>query len=118
MDSGIDSVKIGKQFFEEGKLDSALIYFETILQRDSTLFYVNKFAGITSLRLEKHDEAIKYFTRMEREKGLYQNPGMFYHAVALMHRNLPGDNEKARELLEVVVKNDLGEKEIAEKWLK
>ncbi len=118
MDSGIDSIKVGKQFFDDGKLDSALIYFESILQRDSTLYYVNKFAGITSLRLEKHDEAIKYFTRMEKENGLYQNPGMFYHAVALIHRNHPGDQEKARELLEVVVKDNLGEKEIAEKWIK
>lgn len=118
MDAGMDSIKAGKQFFKQGNLDSARIYFESILGRDSSSFEVTRYAGITCLRLKQYNKAIDYFSRMERVTGLYSNPGMFYHAVTLIERNQPGDKEKARKLLELVVSNNLDEKETAEKWLK
>ena len=124
MDPEMDSVKAGIQYFNDKKLDTAQIYFETILQRnttstrDSALFEVMEFAGITSLMLKQYDKAIDYFSRMEKISGLYANNGMFYHAIALIERKQPGDIEEAKKLLQTVAEKNLAGKEEAEKWLK
>jgi hypothetical protein len=54
---------------------------------------------------------------METVKGLFANPGMFYHSIALIERNKQGDKEEAKRLLQKIVDNGLTEKERAKKWL-
>lgn len=118
MGAGMDSIKIGKLYFKEGRLDSAQIYFESLLLRDSSSFEVTKYAGITCLRTKQYDKAIEYFSRMERGVGKYSNPGMFYHSITLIERNQPGDKEEAKKLLTQVRDNNLTGSDKAKKWLK
>lgn len=118
MGTTMDSIEIGKRYFKEGKLDSAQIYFESILLRDSSSFEVTKYAGITCLRKKQYNKAIEYFSRMERAVGKYSNPGMFYHSITLIERNQPGDKEEAKKLLTQVRGNNLTGSDKAKKWLK
>jgi hypothetical protein len=45
---------------------------------------------------------------LENYTQLYANPGKFYHALTLLERNLPGDKQQVKILLEQVVQNYLG----------
>ena len=68
--------------------------------------------------LEQYDKAINYFSQLGNYTYFMQTPGKFYHALTLMKRNQPGDNETAKQLLQQVVENDLEGKKDAEEWLK
>ena len=77
---------------------------------------MKKYLGIVYLRLGNYQKALFYFHQFESDT-LYSNPSVFYQALTLLKRNLPGDKEKARELLQQVRDNDLEGKEFAQKWL-
>ncbi len=111
-----DSLELGKQLYNKGKLTEALTLFENIPDTDSSKNLAIEYSGIVSLRLEQYDKAIRYFTQLENIR-LEVNPGKFYHALALMKRNLPGDEEEAKKLLEDVDKNKLTKRDIAKEWL-
>jgi tetratricopeptide (TPR) repeat protein len=118
MSSSKDELQRGLSFYNEGKLKQALQIFEKMIILDSHNFTAEKYAGITSLRLQQYDKAIHYFKLLEDQPNLYANPGAFFQATTLLKRNLPGDKQKAIELLNHVVHNDLEGKETAELWLK
>ena len=113
-----DERQKGLKLFNEGHLKEALLQFEKILNLDSTDYEAKKYAGISALRLQQYDKALHYFNLLEIQPNLNSNPGAFLQATTLLKRNLPGDKQTARILLEKVVKNDLEGKEIAEQWLK
>ena len=77
-----------------------------------------KYAGIVALRLGEYDKAINHFVQLESYTHLYSNPGKFYHSLTLMKRDLPGDAERAKQLLNDVVQNHLEGNKDAEIWLK
>ncbi len=106
------------RLYNEHQLDSSLRLFESIIQRDTANISAKKYAGIVYLRLGNYDKALAYFQELEKYTSLYSNPATFYHALALMKRNQPGDKQQARQLLQQVVQNDLEEKETAQQWLK
>ena len=81
------------------------------------VYEAKKYAGIVSLRLKDYDKAINYFSLLENYTNLYANPGKFFHAIALLKRNKPGDKEQAKALMEQVVQNNLDGKEDAQKLL-
>jgi tetratricopeptide (TPR) repeat protein len=112
-----DSLQIAIQLYNEGKLAEAQRRFESLAQTDTSFGEAKKYAGIVSLRLEQYDKAIDHFSQMEKAH-LYANPGKFYQALTLLKRNLPGDREKAKQLLQQVVENDLEGKEQAMQWLR
>jgi tetratricopeptide (TPR) repeat protein len=116
MSANEDSLQKGKNLYNEGKLTEALQQFELLIRSDTSNTEAKKLAGVTYLRLQQYDKAIPYFEQLERV-SLYSNSGKFYHALTLMKRNLPGDDQKARLLLQEVVENDLHEKETAKEWL-
>lgn len=118
MGSTQDSLQTGLRLFNEGKPAEALAAFEHITKTDTSSFTAKKYAGIVSLRLQLYDKALEYFTQLESYTGLYANPGSFYKALTLLKRNLPGDEQKARQLLQQVVQHDLEGKETAKQWLK
>lgn len=118
MGNSEDSMQKGLRLFNEGKLTEALIQFENIAQTDTSSFTAKKNAGIVSLRMQQYDKALSYFKQLESYTGLYSNPGLFFQALTLLRRNLPGDEQKARQLLGQVVQNDLEGKEPAQEWLK
>jgi tetratricopeptide (TPR) repeat protein len=112
-----DSLDAAMRLYNEDKLPEALRQFEAMIQSDSTAELSKKMAGIVSLRIREYDKAVGYFTQLEN-LNLYTNPGKFYHALALIKRNRPGDNEMAKQLLQEVIELDLEGKETAQKWIK
>ncbi len=113
-----DSLQVGLRFYNSGRFEESLRQFESMALRDSSFSEAKKYAGIVCLRLEQYDKAINYFVQLENNSQLYVNPGKFYRALAFMKRNLPGDTDTAKNLLQQVVENDLEGKKDAEQWLK
>ncbi|MFT3825334.1 MAG: hypothetical protein QM731_15560 [Chitinophagaceae bacterium] len=118
MASRKDSIDIGRNLFNDGKLNESLEQFKKLIRSDTSATYLKIYAGIVSLRLQQYDSAIVYFTQAESNTSDYTNRGKFLHAVALLKRNGPNDKQNARILLQQVVDDNLEGKEFAEKWLK
>jgi len=112
-----DSIQEGLRLYNDQRYDSALQQFESIARRDTGNYLMKKYLGIVYLRLGNYQKALFYFHQFESDT-LYSNPSVFYQALTLLKRNLPGDKQKARELLQRVVNNDLDESETARQWLK
>jgi len=113
-----DSLQRGISLYNQGKLPAALEIFNKVLTTDSANYLARAYAGVVYLRLPDYDKALAYFEKLEAQKGLYANPGKFYRAITLMKRNLPGDEQSAKELLQQVVNENLEGKETAAQWLK
>lgn len=111
-----DSIEDGLRLYNNGQYDAALKQFESIAKRDTGSYLIKKNLGIIYLRLGSYDKALQYFQAFEHDT-LYANPSLFYQALTLLKRNLPGDKPKAKELLQQVVANDLEGKESAQQWL-
>jgi len=118
MSSGRDSIQIGLDLYNKGKLNEALVQFETIIQSDSSDSRAIKNAGLACLGLKEYDKALSYFQHLETHRELFSNPALLYQALTLMERNQSGDVAKAKLLLQQVVQNDLEGKETAREWLK
>jgi tetratricopeptide (TPR) repeat protein len=112
-----DSLQNAIGLYNNGKLDSALLQFESILQRDSSNFSAKELAGIVYLRLNNYDKALDYFRRLEKDSSYITNPAIFYQAITLMKRNQPGDKLQAQQLLTQVSEHNLEGKETADQWL-
>lgn len=112
-----DSLQTGLQLYNDGKLAEARTRFEQIIQSDSGNSTALKYAGLASLRLKDYDSALDDFKQLEAHTELYANPALFYQAITLMERNQPGDNAKAKHLLQLVVQQDLEGMETAVQWL-
>jgi len=113
-----DSMQATINLYNQEKLLEALKGFQDILQKDPSNFQAAQNAGITSLRLQRYNEALDYFKQMEAHKELYSNSAIFYQAITLMKRNDPGDSQKAKALLQQIVHDNLSGKEFAQEWLK
>ncbi|MEO7765910.1 MAG: hypothetical protein ABIS01_00745, partial [Ferruginibacter sp.] len=79
----------------------ALEIFESLSKNDSN-YTAKKYAGIAALRTENYDKALQFFTRLEGDTELNNNPGKFYKAITLLKRNKVGDNAAAKVLLKEV----------------
>jgi|GEM_PF-233995 tetratricopeptide (TPR) repeat protein len=117
MSSVQDSLQKAIALYNEDRLPEALSQFERLLQRDSARAQARIYSGIVCLRLEKYDKALDYFHQLEADTTLYNNPSLFYQSLTLMKRNHPGDSQKARQLLQLVVDRDLDMKEDAQRLL-
>jgi tetratricopeptide (TPR) repeat protein len=113
-----NSMQTGLDLYNKGKTAEALLQFERIIQSDTTNFTAKENAGLAALRLKKYDKALAWFKELESYSANYANPALFDQALTLMNRNQPGDNEKAKQLLQRVVQNDGQEKETAQEWLR
>ncbi|SEA50724.1 hypothetical protein [Pedobacter hartonius] len=76
-----------------------------------------KIRGFANLQLKHFDEAIADFNRITVQKELYQNPGKFYAAISHLLRNQPGDERKAKGLLEEIIRENQTGKAKALEWL-
>lgn len=117
MSAETDSIQRGLQLYNDGRYDSALVIFEALSQRDSSSYLAKEYAGIAYLQLGNYEKALQYFRQFENDV-LYSNPSLFYQAVTLLRRDLPGDKEQAKELLQRVVDDKLEGQETARRWLK
>jgi len=113
-----DSLQAGLSLYNDGKYSEALSQFENILRTDTSNFSAREYAGISALRLKEYDRALSYFEQMETHKGLYSNYAQLYEALTLMKRNLPGDAERAKQILQKIASEDLEGKEFAQEWLR
>jgi hypothetical protein len=118
MSSRSDSIQDGLRLYNEGKPAEALLQFEKIIQSDSSNSLAKKYAGLSALQIKDYDKALAWFRDLELYKKLYSNPGLFYQALTLMERDLPGDGAESKLLLQRVVDNKLEGKETAAIWLK
>jgi hypothetical protein len=112
-----DSLQTGLKLYQEGKFPEALQQFEIITRSDSTQYLAKKYIGLTLLRMKKYDSAVDFFRQMAASP-FYANPGPYYEALALMKRNLPGDDALAKQLLEQVDKQELDQKQAARELLR
>lgn len=116
MGAELDSTQNGLRLYNSGQYDSAVVIFDAISQRDPANYLPKEYAGIAYLQLGNYEKALLYFRQFEKDT-LYSNPSKFYQALTLLKRNLPGDKQKARELLQQVRDNKLYGQEFAQKWL-
>ncbi|WP_420147732.1 hypothetical protein, partial [Spirosoma sp.] len=107
MDGMADSLKIGAEQFNLGKLAEADAVFQAILSRQPDNDSALKYAGIVSLRQGNYDKAITSFHQLSQQTDLVANPGTFYEAIALLKRGQKSDESKAKQLLEEVVSKNL-----------
>lgn len=117
MGTGTDSIQVAKQWYNEGRLAETGVLLERLLQANPSNNDALKLAGIVYLRLSNYDKAITYFTALEK-MPLYANPGKFHHALTLIKRDLDGDRDQAKTLLQQVADEKLEGSELAEEWLK
>jgi tetratricopeptide (TPR) repeat protein len=87
-----------------------------MIQRDTGNYLLKNYIGIAYLRLGNYERALQYFKQFENDI-LFSNPSQINQALTLLKRNLPGDKQKAKELLEHVRDQGLEGKEIALKLL-
>jgi tetratricopeptide (TPR) repeat protein len=113
-----NSMQTGINSYNDGKTAEALSQFERIIQSDTSNFTAKENAGLAELRLKNYDKALKWFKELETYSGNHSNPAVFDQALTLIKRNKPGDDAKAKQLLQQVVQNDWQEKETAQEWLR
>ena len=111
-----DDIQKGIGLYNREQYAQSLAQFEHALNKDSS-FSVVKYAGLSALKLQDYERALKYFRQMENYPSQFSNPAVFLQAVTYMERNKPGDEEQAKQLLEKVRNNNLEGKEKAEEWI-
>ncbi|MGZ3923619.1 MAG: tetratricopeptide repeat protein [Flavisolibacter sp.] len=117
MGTSSDNIQQGLKLYNEGQLDASKKVFESIVENDTSNYSAKKYLGIVYLRLANYDKALLYFQHLENY-SLYSNPAIFYQALTLMKRNLPGDKAKAKQLLQQVIDRNLEGKSTAQQYLK
>jgi len=111
-----DELQKGISFYNQKKYSEALTIFEKLIRSDSNNVQALENAGKACIQLGNYDKALSYLNSMEQLKP-YGNPEKFYEALALIARNQTGDLDKAKSILQEIVKQDWDNKETAEKWL-
>ena len=117
MGSGEDSLQRAIGDYNNKQYDKALPVFEALASNHPELYDARKYAGFVYLLRLDYDKALERFDELANIQNLRSNPGLFYKAVTLLERNKEGDKEKAKELLQQVVKNKQAGAQQAEKWL-
>lgn len=118
MSSRRDSLQNALSLYNKDSLPEALHRFEQIIRTDTSDYTAKEYAGLVCLRMKEYDKALAWFQQLETYTGLYSNPALFYQSITLIKRDLPGDTQKAKQLLQQVVDRDLEGKETAQQWLK
>lgn len=117
MGNGADSLQQGIGAYNEGKYEQAeaLLKGQAYGDRASE---AHRYLGIVYLRTNRYDQALVQFEQLATYRGLFVNPGLFYEALTLMKRSAPGDEAKAKQLLEQVVQQQSYGSAQAAEWLK
>ena len=117
MSSTRDSLQTAIQQYNSGDLPGAATLFENILQYHPDNEFATQYTGLVYLRLQQYDKALHYFQQLAVDTALYINPALFYQSLTLMERHLPGDDQKAKAMLQEVVDRRLGRNEDARQLL-
>jgi tetratricopeptide (TPR) repeat protein len=111
-----DSLEKAKDLYNKGRYQEAMVVLDVLARNEDAKRTVFEYAGITCLRLKQYDKALQFFDLMAARQG-YGNAALFYQALTRMRRNKDDDLVKAKDLLQKIVKDDLPQKEVAQKWL-
>ncbi|HET6255454.1 MAG TPA: tetratricopeptide repeat protein [Puia sp.] len=117
MSSTRDTMQTAIERYNSNDLPAAAALFESFLQHHPDDEYAAQYSGIVYLRLKQYDKALHYFQQLAADTTLYYNPALFYQSLTLMERRLPGDDEKAKAMLQEVVNRRLGGNEDAQQLL-
>jgi tetratricopeptide (TPR) repeat protein len=112
-----DSIQLAVTHYNRGQYGTAMKICTEILERDPQHAAANRIAGIVSMKRLDYKNAIHYFNKLSQLKGISDNPGKFYEAVALLQSGLAEDEQRAKKLLREVIDEDLYGKEEAGKWM-
>lgn len=113
-----DSISLAKDKYNAADFGGALTIFERLVNSRDTDSKLTELAGLAALRAGSYEKAIRYFAELSSVQDHISNPGNFYTAVTLMKQNKPGNEAKAKQLLEQVVANDLAYSQNAREWLR
>jgi tetratricopeptide (TPR) repeat protein len=114
---GPDSLQTALALYNRGKFPEALALFEKRLHADPSNSQASLDAGIVSLRMEYYDKALDHFKQAEARTDPRFSPALFYQALVLMKRSLPGDAAHAKQILQEILQKDLDKKEDAQELL-
>jgi tetratricopeptide (TPR) repeat protein len=112
-----DSLQLGIDAFNNKNYNEAESIFIALSSNTNVSAEAVKNLGTVYLVSGKYEAAITQFKKLANQANLFVNPGLFYEAIALMERAAPGDKEKAKQILEEVVKKDLAGSKEAKDWL-
>ena len=119
MGTDVDSLQMASTLYNDKKYNEALVIFKKLnAHSDNEAVFKLEYTGLTQLQLGQYDAAIASFQQLAQNKAITNNKGKFYEALTLMKQDLPKQKTQVITLLEEVVKNDLGNKQLAEEWLK
>jgi tetratricopeptide (TPR) repeat protein len=116
MGGGADSIQLGIKAYNEKRYAEAEKIFAEVAGRDPGNIKAMENLGRTYLREQEYDKAIDVFQDLSRV-SLLDNPAFFLQSVALLERNKPGDKERAKSLLKIVIANNYEGAEQATEWL-
>lgn len=117
MDASPDNLQLGISAYNNQEYSKALEYFQSVQEKQPDNYEAIKNIGMVYLMTEEYVKALQQFEELANRDNLYSNPGMFLQAVTLMQRNQAGDQVKAKQLLEQVVKEEAEGSDLAEEWL-
>lgn len=112
-----DSMQQGIAAYNDKDFTKAISIFEGLYKKDTTNAEAVKNAGLSYLLNKDYDKALDAFDILSKKKNLFSNPALFFKAITLLQRNKQGDKEKARQLLQLLVKEKAEGSEEAEKLL-
>ncbi|GAB3901939.1 hypothetical protein GCM10028803_27530 [Larkinella knui] len=113
-----DSLQLGVNLYNDGKLTEAGAVFSDLLHRQPNDDRALKLAGLVSLRTGRYDQAIIFFHRLGEQTDLFANPGLFLEALTRLKRGQPTDNHQAEVLLKIVIGHNLEGKAEAEELIR
>lgn len=106
------------QDYNQQKYKESIVSAVTYLVQHPSDADALKVIGLAQLQLQKYDEALPYFQQLAAQTQLYSNPGKYYKAITYLLRDQPGDQEKAKNLLNEIIEKNLEGKQEALKLLK
>jgi tetratricopeptide (TPR) repeat protein len=112
-----DSLQQGIAAYNNKDYNTALQLFEKVYQSNPANNKAKKNIGLVYLATKQYDKALQQFEELANTSGLHENPGLFLMAVTLLERNKPGDEARAKELLQQVVQQKTEGNKEAAKWL-
>ncbi|MFY7912999.1 MAG: tetratricopeptide repeat protein [Emticicia sp.] len=106
-----DSLKLGKDLYNQKKYTEARVVFDKLINKSPEAI---EFAGLSAIKMNDDEEAIKYFKKIEQNTELINNKGKFYLALVKIKQ---GKIEEGERLLNEVIDQNLGGKNDAKKIL-
>lgn len=99
-----NDLSMGQLFFEEHKYEQSYDIFKTFKKTKKEVYpSVLIYLGISSLELNKHDEAIFYFDQLINSETIDQSKGYWYKTLIYLKL---GRKDDAIQVLEVLITNE------------